>query len=195
MLKIHKSSVESSVWSLFSEDSKKKSFTEGSKGEPHCSVFFFAKEHCSDFWVAELHSSDFRRFDGRLDVESKALRLEFGVACLSELCSKSSKPHCSVFFFAEEHCSDFWVAELHRSDYRRLECEVVSLSELSNKLSESSMNCLSRNVEIWSCKISKDCPNFSTWAVVKLLLGSFVDKQGGSSSPIERSISLSSLWP
>ena len=30
---------------------------------------------------------------------------------------------------------------------------------------------------------------------MKLLLGSFVDERGGSSSPFERSISLSSLWP
>ena len=132
---MHKSSVESSVWSSFSEDSKK-SLTEGSKGEPHCFVFFFAEEHCSDFWAAELHCSDYRRFDGRLDFESKTLRLE---------------------------------------------CEVVSLSELCSKSSEFSMNFISRNS--------------STWAVVRLLLRSFVDEWGGSSSPFERSISLSSLWP
>ena len=142
----------------------KKSLTEGSKGEPHCCLFFFfAEEHCSDFWVAELHCSDFRRFDGSLDVKSKVFRLECEVVSLLELSSKSSEPHCSVFFFSEEHCSDVWVAELHCSDFRRfdgrleveskalhLECEVASLSKLCSKSSESSMSFSSRNVEIFS---------------------------------------------
>ena len=185
---------------MISEDSKK-SLTERSRGEPHSSVFFFAEEHCSDF----------RRFDGRLDFESKAFRLECEVVSLLELSSESSKPHSAVFFFAEVHCSDFLVAELHCSDFRyfdgrldvesksfRLECEVVSLSALCSNSFESSMNVFSGKVEIfykdiWSCEISKACPTSSTRAVVKLLLGSFVDERGGKSSSFKRSISLSFL--
>ena len=70
VFEIPKSSVESSLWSSSSEDFNK-SLTEESKGEPLCSVFFFAEEHCSEFWAAELHCSDFRRFDGRLGLPLK----------------------------------------------------------------------------------------------------------------------------